>query len=308
MPRGGLTDATRTSLSRSPRRRPASPDLGAADVALERRAAARGAPARHPTRSPRAAATSASSASPSSASVRGASDSVRLRSPRSATARTPDLGRLAEQLLRERERRHPLATRRRARSCARCFSAAFAAFQCTSTSSGVFATASPKTCGCRRTIFSVSPRATSSMSNGSSGSREAISAWNSTCQSRSPSSSRSSAREPSSTASISSALSSTRYGTSARWSICCVHTQRSRTARIVSAAARGADRSRVMRAPPSCADAASPLPVVARTPRHEACAARISEIDRTGEHAEDRLVAHDRVAARRRARPAAATP
>ncbi|KJL41854.1 hypothetical protein RS82_02471 [Microbacterium trichothecenolyticum] len=155
-----------------------------------------------------------------------------------------------------------------------CFSAAFAAFQWMSTSSGVVATASPKTCGCRRTILSVSPRATSSMSKGSSSSREAISEWNSTCHRRSPSSSRSSSREPSSTASISSALSSTRYGTRARWSICCVQTQRSRTARMTSAASRSGSgapgergsvtSSRML--PPSGVDGAMPATIRALRP------------------------------------------
>ena len=48
----------------------------------------------------------------------------------------------------------------------------------------------PNTCGCRRTSFATIPAATSSMPNGRSGSSSAIRAWNTTCSSRSPSSSR----------------------------------------------------------------------------------------------------------------------
>ena len=186
-------------------------------------------------------------------------------------------------------------SRRRARWCARCFSAAFAAFQCTSTSSGVFATASPKTCGCRRTIFSVSPRATSSMSNGSSGSREAISAWNSTCQSRSPSSSRSSARDPvlDGVDQLGALLDEVRHERAVvdllRPDAAVAHRAHrvgGRAERIGLRSCRGTSGRGAPRR-----EAA----VVARTPRHEDPASDQRD-HRAGQHAEDRLVADRRAA------------
>ena len=72
--------------------------------------------------------------------------------------------------------------------------------------------------------LSAIPRATSSRPN-PSGLSAAISAWKTTCSSRSPSSSRSSSVSPVSIASTVSAVSSTRYCTSERWVCCASHGQ-----------------------------------------------------------------------------------
>ena len=82
---------------------------------------------------------------------------------------------------------------------------------------GVRATASPKTCGCRRTSFSWTPRATASRSPSpcSSSRSERKNTWNR----RSPSSSRSFAGSPARAASATSYASSTVCGTIVR-SVC----------------------------------------------------------------------------------------
>ncbi len=98
----------------------------------------------------------------------------------------------------------------------RCFSMAFVRSQCAWTSSGVSAVASPKTCGWRWISFSTRPPATSSTSNGSSGSSCAMRAWKTTWSRTSPNSSRSSSRSPSSIASTSSYASSIAYLASPR--------------------------------------------------------------------------------------------
>ncbi|CPU66036.1 Uncharacterised protein [Mycobacteroides abscessus] len=92
----------------------------------------------------------------------------------------------------------------------RCFSAFLIASHCPCRS---VASASANTCGWRRTSFAARSAATSSTVNGS-GSSLAMRAWNSTCRSRSPSSSRIPARSSVSMASASSCASSRRYRTS----------------------------------------------------------------------------------------------
>src|SRR5215468_3888305 len=74
------------------------------------------------------------------------------------------------------------------------FSAALSRSQFSFTSAAPSTLTSPKTCGCRCTSLATRSLATSSMEKrSSSGSSSASRAWNSTCKSRSPSSSRSSA-------------------------------------------------------------------------------------------------------------------
>ena len=81
------------------------------------------------------------------------------------------------------------------------FSAALISSQLVSTSPGVDAVPSAKTCGWRRTSLATMPAATSSMSNGASGSSSATRAWNATWSSTSPSSSTMWSRSPDSSAS-----------------------------------------------------------------------------------------------------------
>ncbi|MDH6226570.1 hypothetical protein M2169_003540 [Streptomyces sp. MJP52] len=114
----------------------------------------------------------------------------------------------------------------------RCFSTALVRSQCSSTSSGVAADSSPKTCGCRWISLATRPPATSSTENGSSSSSSAIRAWKTTWSSTSPSSSRNSSRLPVSIASTSSYASSSAYLARPSWVCREVHGQSARTRSI----------------------------------------------------------------------------
>ncbi len=134
------------------------------------------------------------------------------------------------------------------------FSRSLAAPQTRRTSSTVSARSSPKTCGWRRTIFSVAVRATSARSKPSPSVR-AMSAWKTTWSSTSASSSRMPGTSSVSMASTSSWLSSSRYGTRVRCVICRFQAQPSGARRTAIAAASSATAADAASDPDAAADA-----------------------------------------------------
>ncbi len=179
---------------------------------------------------------------PASAAHRRARPRLRIREV-VRRRRHPDLRRLAHALLREGERRHVLADAVRARSCARASRRLRGVSSAPHFSSGWMPRHPRRRADAGAPSFGEA-RATSSMSNDwLSASPAAISAWKSTCHSRSPSSS---LRGPCSGLDRVDDLGALLH--QVRHELAVIDLlrpqQRSRTARMVSAASRRGRRSR----------------------------------------------------------------